>query len=60
MAENMDEVVAGVKKYLDHPELHRDGREWIVKYVCERVDGSSGKRMAEAIADMMGKKTCKP
>jgi hypothetical protein len=56
----MDEVVAGVKKYLDHPELHRDGREWIVKYVCERVDGSSGKRMAEAIADIMGKKTCKP
>ena len=59
MAEDMNGVVEGVKTYLKHPELHREQRQWIVRYVCEKVDGSAGKRMAEAIADIMGKKTCK-
>lgn len=58
-AQNMDEVVIAVETYLKHPELHSEQRRWIVKYVCERVDGLAGKRMAEAIADIMNGKKCK-
>lgn len=48
-ATSTEDVLCAVKTYLEQPELHREGRQWIVKYVAERVDGQAGKRMAEAI-----------
>jgi hypothetical protein len=59
MAEDMEAVMTAVKTYLDRPELHRQQRQWIVKYVCEKVDGLASKRMAEAVADIMCEKVCK-
>lgn len=58
MAGSMEEVVTAVKTYLECPELHRDERQWIVRYVCEKVDGLAGKRMADAIADILNGKIC--
>lgn len=58
MAEDMEEVVTAVRTYLENPQLHREQRRWIVQYVCERVDGSAGKRMADAVADIVGAKPC--
>ncbi|WP_406700184.1 hypothetical protein V5E97_15275 [Singulisphaera sp. Ch08] len=48
-----DEMVEAVKGYLQHPELHRAQRRWIVEYVCGRLDGSSGERMAAAVLNFI-------
>ena len=46
---NYDEMVDAVKGYMANPSLHRDGRKWIAEYVCGRLDGKCGERMAAAI-----------
>ena len=55
---NLDEMIVAVEAYLKSPELHRDGRRWIVEFVCEQVDGLAGKRMAEAVAELLGQRNC--
>jgi CDP-Glycerol:Poly(glycerophosphate) glycerophosphotransferase len=51
MAENPDEVIQGVKTYLEHPDLHREGRRWIADFVCGYIDGRCGQRMADAVIE---------
>jgi hypothetical protein len=58
MAEDMPDVVNAVKTYLEHPDLHREQRQWIVNYVCEKIDGQAGKRMADAVAEVMDLHRC--
>jgi hypothetical protein len=53
LVNNIEELVTATKTYLKSPDLHRDKRRWIVESVCDRVDGQSGKRFAEAIAQLM-------
>jgi hypothetical protein len=48
---DFDELSHAVRVYLDNPELHREGREWITRYVCGFLDGKCGDRMAMAMAD---------
>jgi hypothetical protein len=50
---NLDEMIVAVETYLKSPELHRAERRWIVEFVCGRVDGLAGKRMAEAVAELL-------
>jgi hypothetical protein len=52
LVNNMDELTTAVTVYLKTPELHREQRKWIVKHVCGQADGHSGKRMAEAVAQV--------
>jgi hypothetical protein len=47
------EMVAATETYLSKPELHRERRRWIVDHVCGPVDGQAGRRMAEAIIDII-------
>ena len=51
LVNDLEEMIKAVKIYLTHPELHRDKRCWIAKYVCGHVDGKCGERMSEAILD---------
>lgn len=46
---SVDEMLAAAASYLQHPELHREGRRRIVEHVCGTVDGQCGKRMAKAV-----------
>jgi hypothetical protein len=50
---NPRELMIAVKQYLRTPELHRHEREWIVKHVCQTVDGQAGQRMAAAVAEVL-------
>lgn len=54
LVRSLDEMTDAVRKYLAHPELHREGRRWIASHVCGFTDGHSGERMADAIADLAG------
>ncbi|MCU0271048.1 MAG: hypothetical protein MUF83_20725 [Acidimicrobiales bacterium] len=49
LAEDFDDLVLGVRTYLDDPALHRAGRARAVEWVCGEVDGKAGARLAEAI-----------
>src|SRR5262249_31673635 len=49
LVNNPEEMVAAVRTYLAHPELHREKRRWIAEFVCGYIDGRCGERMAEAI-----------
>ncbi|QQS47111.1 MAG: CDP-glycerol glycerophosphotransferase family protein [Acidobacteriota bacterium] len=52
LVSSLDEMIDAVRTYLAHPELHREQRRWIADYVCGRLDGQSGERMAEAIVEL--------
>ncbi len=43
------ELVIAIKTYLMQPELHREKRRAIAKYVCGYLDGSCGERAARAV-----------
>ncbi len=51
LVNNLDEMVAAVKTYLQQPDLHQEARRWIVNHVCGYADGHCGARMADAILD---------
>jgi hypothetical protein len=55
MANDLDEMVVAVKTYLKHPELHREHRQRMAEFVCGRIDGRCGERMAEALLDFARK-----
>lgn len=42
-----NELAAWIKKYLEHPELHREGRARLVREQCVYTDGKTGKRIAD-------------
>ncbi|HEX6964844.1 MAG TPA: hypothetical protein VF166_03520, partial [Gemmatimonadaceae bacterium] len=45
------EMIHAVRTYLQQPELHQQGRRWIVEHVCQYADGRCGERMADAVLD---------
>ena len=49
LVNSITEMVDAVRTYLVQPELHREGRRWIVRHVCEYSDGDCGVRMADAL-----------
>jgi hypothetical protein len=51
LVNDFEELVRAVKGYLEHPELHREKRRWIAKYVCGYSDGCCGERMASALLE---------
>jgi len=53
LVNNVGEMIQAVRTYLKSPELHREGRRWITKYVCEHPDGACGARMAAAIEEFL-------
>ncbi|MGI8402099.1 MAG: hypothetical protein ACR2NS_10945 [Gemmatimonadaceae bacterium] len=56
LVNNVGEMTDAVRTYLEKPELHREGRRWITKYVCEYPDGKCGERMAAAIGEFLAER----
>lgn len=57
LVNNMEELISAVNFYLKDPGLHRAQRQWIVQHVCGDVDGLAGKRMAQAVTEVLQKHT---
>jgi len=51
LVNNYEEMLEAVRTYLENPELHREQRRWMAEFVCGKLDGKSGERIAEAIID---------
>jgi hypothetical protein len=51
LVKNYDELIAAVLSYLQDPAFDREGRERIVRHVCEFADGKCGERMARAVGE---------
>lgn len=49
LVNDFKELEHAVKTYLAQPELHREGRRWVVQHVCGFSGGGCGERMAEAV-----------
>jgi CDP-glycerol glycerophosphotransferase (TagB/SpsB family) len=54
IAWNEEDLVRQINLYLEHPELDREGRELIRRQQCYRLDGQSGKRIAEFLMNRIG------
>jgi hypothetical protein len=46
-----EQIIELVAKYLDHPELDREGRKQVALDQCGFLDGRSGKRVAQFISE---------
>ncbi|MDQ3073371.1 MAG: hypothetical protein M3Q97_08940 [Bacteroidota bacterium] len=55
LANDMDEVIGGLRSYLDDPALHREGRMKLVDLICGYRDGNSAERYAAALNEIAGK-----
>jgi len=53
MVSSIDEMIVATATYLKSPELHSEHRLRIVEHVCGKVDGFAGKRMAEAVIQLL-------
>lgn len=53
LVNDFEELENAIRTYLVQPDLHREKRRWIAKYVCGYLDGSCGKRMGNAILDFI-------
>jgi hypothetical protein len=53
LARDRADLTDAIRTYLALPELHREGRKWVARHVCEYLDGRSGERMARAIRDFV-------
>jgi hypothetical protein len=51
MADSPERLLEAVRVYLRSPELHRERRRWMAEHVCGFIDGRSGERIGQAIAD---------
>lgn len=49
LVNDFDQMEQAIRKYLEEPQLHREGRRWVVEHVCGFTDGRCGERMAEAV-----------
>jgi hypothetical protein len=54
MATSPEAMVEAVRAYLEAPDLHADGRANLVRQLCYRLDGESGRRVAHAILRELG------
>ncbi|MEZ4423303.1 MAG: CDP-glycerol glycerophosphotransferase family protein [Gemmatimonadota bacterium] len=54
MAPDLDAMAAAVRAYLDDPDRDAEGRARLVERLCHRLDGRSGRRVAEAILGEIG------
>lgn len=51
LVDDYEELTKAILTYLRDPALDREGRQRIVRHVCEFADGKCGDRMAQAIGD---------
>lgn len=56
LAKNHQELVQHVNQYLKDPSLDNEGRARIVEQQCYKIDGMSGKRIAQILLDQMNEK----
>lgn len=49
LALNRQELVEWIRKYINNPELNREGRKRLVEEQCFKTDGQAGRRIAECI-----------
>jgi|SRR3989339_104577 len=54
MAYNQEEFKQSINKYLEHPELDHEARERLRRYLCGRLDGKAGDRIARHILFLLG------
>ena len=54
-ANSYEEIGEGIRTYLKNPELHREARETMTRFVCGFIDGRNGERMARAMLSFPGK-----
>jgi hypothetical protein len=52
-AKNYDEVLEGIKTYLENPKQHTEGRKKAVELVVQYTDGKNGERFANAIIEQV-------
>lgn len=52
-AENREELIADINRYLVCPEDDREGRKRIINEQCWRLDGKSGLRIASVVLDYL-------
>ena len=55
LVNDFNEMIDAVRGYLKQPELHREKRRWIAKYVCGFLDGKNSERMANAVIEFVTK-----
>lgn len=48
-----DEMIAALKVYLKDPSIHSEGRKRVVDYVCGKMDGRAGEKMAAAVESIV-------
>ena len=48
-ANNYEEIVEGIRAYLQNPERDSEARKEMIRYVCGFIDGRNGERMGRAI-----------
>lgn len=53
LARDADELVAGIRRYLEDRERDADGQARLTAEQCYRLDGCSGRRVARAILDVL-------
>ncbi|OGZ57359.1 MAG: hypothetical protein A3B96_01285 [Candidatus Spechtbacteria bacterium RIFCSPHIGHO2_02_FULL_43_15b] len=49
IVENEKDLASSINKYLENPEIDKDGRKRVVEMECHYNDGKAGERMAEFI-----------
>lgn len=54
VARDAEALVEGIRRYLENPELDREGRARLVAEQCYRLDGCSGERVARAVLRELG------
>lgn len=59
IARNPDEMIQAIQVYLDNPSLESDGRRRIRDEQCWKLDGNSGRRIAEYLIRLMGEEPLK-
>ena len=59
IARNPDEMMHAIQAYLDDPSLESEGRRRIREEQCWKLDGNSGRRIAEYLIRLMGEEPVK-
>ncbi len=49
------DLIDKINRYLEHPELEREGRQRIAQQECQPFDGKSAERIAQFILDIADK-----
>lgn len=51
MARNYEDLMVALRTYLKTPALHADERAWVAEFVCGKLDGRSGARLAASVME---------